>query len=241
MPIFSLLTLLACGDKTQDTATVEAVCTEQTELVCLDQAILDLSLQDDAVSDGAVTTTTEGDDFVTAVDASAGGYNNATSNPWVYVRFEDTGAVKVEIDDETALESMDWDMSLRRFMVRLNGGDSGPSCVGATTLLEQSYEDMSVSVDALTYYVDQFYTSDCTIINDSSGLPGSPQLSLGSWWEYPGCVKTTNYPHVVQLANGRYIKLRIEQYYGSGQDDCNASGTPGTDSGEIVLRWRFLN
>ena len=129
MPIFSLLTLLACGDKTQDTATVEAVCTEQTELVCLDQAILDLSLQDDAVSDGAVTTTTEGDDFVTAVDASAGGYNNATSNPWVYVRFEDTGAVKVEIDDETALESMDWDMSLRRFMVRLNGGDSGPSCV----------------------------------------------------------------------------------------------------------------
>ena len=92
-----------------------------------------------------------GNDFVTLVDASAGGYNNASSNPWVYIKVEDSGATKVSIDDETALESMDWDMSLRRFMIRLNGGDSGPSCVSSTTLLEQSYEDLSAAPEGLIF------------------------------------------------------------------------------------------
>ena len=233
--------LFGCSDKTQDTSeNTQAVCNEPAELTCFDSVILDLSLQDDAVSDGGVETTSEGEDFVTQVDASAGGYNNATSNPWVYIKFEDSGATKVSIDDESALESMDWDMSLRRFMIRLNGGDSGPSCVSSTTLLEQSYEDLSAVPEGLTYFVDEFYTSDCTLINDSSGLPGSPQLSLGSWWEYPGCVKTTDYPHLIQLANGRVIKLRVEQYYGEGQDTCNTTNSPGSDSGQIVLRWRYL-
>jgi hypothetical protein len=239
--VFSFFLPFSCSEKEQDTASeTEPLCSEPAEIACLDSIILDLSLQDDAVSEGLVETTTEGDDFVTTVDASAGGYNNATSNPWVYVRFDDTGAIKVEVDDETALESMDWDMSLRRFIVRLNGGDSGPSCVASTTLLEQSYEDLAEVPTGLTYFVDDYYTSDCTLINDSSGLPGSPQVSLGSWWEYPGCVKTTGYPHIVQLADGRYIKLRIEQYYGSDQETCNSSGSPGLDGGEIVLRWRYL-
>lgn len=233
--------LLGCSEKNQDTAEENvAVCTEPTELSCLDSVILDLSLQDDAVSEGTVDTTTEGDDFLTLVDASAGGFNNATSNPWVYIKFEDSGATKVSIDDESALESMDWDMSLRRFMIRLNGGDSGPSCVASATFLEQSYEELTSIPEGMTYFVDEFYTSDCTLINDSSGLPGSPQLSLGSWWEYPGCVKTTNYPHLVQLADGRVIKLRVEQYYGSGQEDCNTSNNPGSDSGKILIRWRFI-
>ena len=44
-----------------------------------------------------------------------------------HVRFTPNGLEKVEIDDETALESMDWDMSLRRFILRLNGGATGAS------------------------------------------------------------------------------------------------------------------
>ena len=237
-PFFSFL-LFSCSEKEQDTA-IESICTEPQELVCFDDLLLDLSLQGDAVSDGSVDTQNEGDDFVTRVDASAGGYNNAANNPWVYIRFTDSGAEKVEIDDETALESMDWDMSLRRFIIRLNGGNSGPSCVGAVTFLEQDYESLSSVPEGVQFAQDSYYTSDCTLINDSSGLPGSPQVSLGSWWEYPGCVKTTNYPHIVQLADGRTIKLRIEQYYGSGQDDCNSTNTPGSDSAQIVLRWRFI-
>jgi len=136
---------------------------------------------------------------------------------------------------------MDWDMALRRFIIRLNGGDSGPSCVGAASLLEGDYGSIETVPDGLIFAPDQFYTSDCTIINDSSGLPNSPQVVLGTWWEYPGCVATTSVPQIIQLANGRILKLKVESYYGLGQDTCNANGTPGEHSGQIQLRWQFLN
>ena len=236
---FVISFLLACADKSQDSAT-EALCEAPQEMECVDDLLLDLSLQADAVSDGAVTTQTDGDDFVTLIDASAGGYNNASQNPWVYVKFTDQGAEKVDLDDESALESMDWDMSLRRFIIRLNGGSSGPSCVASATLLEGSYEELDEAPEGLPYAEDNYYTSDCTLINDSSGLPGSPQVSLGRWWEYPGCVKTTGYPHVVRLADGRTIKLRVEQYYGVDQEVCNTTDTPGSDSAKISIRWRYI-
>lgn len=220
-------------------AEAEAVCTEPTDVSCLDALLLDLSLHDN-VSRDAVSTTTDGADFVTVVDASAGGYDQATRNPWVYVKFSAEGAAKVEIDDESALESMDWDLSLRRFMIRMNGGASGPSCVGAATLPETPYAEVAAVPDGVNYQMDDFYTEDCTIINDSSGMPGSPQLALGGWWEYPGCVATTGKAHLVRLADGHVIKMMVETYYGTGQETCNTRGTPGGDSGIITIRWQML-
>ncbi|MEL6349498.1 MAG: HmuY family protein [Myxococcota bacterium] len=220
---------------------IEAVCTDPTPVSCVDDLILDLSLQDDESSEGAVDNAVDGDGFLTTVDASAGGFSAATNNPWVYIRFTDDGAERVDIDDETALESMDWDMAMRRFIVRLNGGASGPSCVGAVSFLESSYEDLDTVPDGLTFRQDDFYTDDCTIINDSSGLPGSPQVVLGTWWEYPGCVATTGTPHLIQLANGRILKLVLDSYYAQGQESCNASGQPGEGGGNLSMRWAWMN
>lgn len=248
------LTMGACGDKSSEDDTssgaddtadggsddVLPACTEPAEVACLDQLILDLSLHDDKVSDADVDTEPDGDDFVTVVDASAGGYNQAANNPWVYVKFTPEGAERVDIDDESALESMDWDMAMRRFIVRLNGGSSGPSCVGAAALLEGDYDTLDAVPDGISYAPDRYYTDDCTIVNDSSGLPGSPQVSMGSWWEYTGCVQTTGVPHLVQLADGHVIKLRIETYYGEDQDVCNETGEGGDDSGILTLRWQYL-
>jgi len=239
-----LMALLACGEKTEDTstgATLASVCEEITAIACEDAAILDLSLQDDAVSDGAVTTTEDGTDFVSVIDASAGGYNAASSNPWVYVKFTASGLEKVEIDDETALESMDWDMSLRRFIVRLNGGSTGASCVGSASLLESSYADLTSVPEGLTYVEDDFYTDDCTIINDSSGLPGSPQVALAPWWTYDGCVQTTMVPHLIQLADGSVVKMVVESYYESGQEACNNGTGSGEGSAVYTLRWTYMD
>ena len=241
------LFFMGCGSPGSETGAgayddeLEAVCEEPAEVECVDDLILDLSLHDDEVSDGAVTTSAEGEDFVTAIDATAGGYNNATQNPWVYLKFTEDGAEKVEIDDETALESMDWDLAARRFILRLNGGSSGPSCVGAATFMESSYDELTEIPDGLSYGVDDYYTSDCTLINDSSGLPDNPQVVLGAWWEYPGCVATTGYPHLIQTADGRVLKLVVEAYYGSGQEDCNATGAAGDDSANLQVRWRWMN
>ena len=240
-----LLLLLACQETEKNTEpstepSTEPVCEEPLEVACLDDIILDLSLHGDKVSDGDVFNEEDGDDFVTSVDASAGGYMNASSNPWIYIKFTAEGAEKVEIDDETALESMDWDLALKRFILRLNGGDSGPSCVGSATLLESSYDSITEVPEGLVFVEDDYYTSDCTLINDSSGLPNSPQVALGAWWTYPGCVATSLYPHIIQLADGSVIKMVVEAYYGSGQDVCNESGSMGTDSAQFTLRWSYL-
>ena len=227
-------------DSTGGGTEVEPICEQPAEVSCQDEMILDLSLHDDKVSDGAVETAEDGADFVTTVDASGGGYDRYTQEPWVYIRFTETGAERVDIDDETAFESMDWDMSLRRFIVRLNGGSSGPSCVGAAPLIRQNYADISEVPDGIPYAVDAYYTEDCTIINDSSGLPGSPQVSMSGWWEYPGCVKTTMTPFLIQRADGKVLKLVVESYYGENQLECNENDSTREPGGFYILRWRFL-
>ncbi len=229
------------ADAAAPDAALPQVC-PQTPPTCVDQMILDLSLHGDKVSTGDVTTVQDGDDFVTTIDATAGGFGNSDQNPWVYVHFGLDGATKVAIDDETALESSDWDMSLRRFIVRLNGGDSGPSCVGAVSFLEGDYATLNTVPDGLDYLVDDYYTDDCTIVNDSSGLPGSPQVVLAPWWSYAGCVSTTSVPHLIRLADGHVIKLVVEQYYedAAAQTQCNNSGSApaGAVSAVFTLRWR---
>ena len=253
LPLVSLgLAVAACGDKSGDddatgddsgdstSGEVLPSCEEPVDVPCVDQLILDLSLHDDKVSDAEVDTSTDGDDFVTVVDASAGGYNQSANNPWVYVKFTPEGAERVDLDDESALESMEWDLALRRFIVRMNGGSSGPSCVSAAAFLESDYDELDEVPEGVSFVPDLYYTDDCTIVNDSSGLPGSPQVSLGSWWEYEGCVQTTGVPHLVQLADGHVLKLRIETYYGVDQDVCNETGSGGDESGIITLRWQYV-
>ncbi len=124
--------------------------------------------------------------------------------------------------------------------MRLNGNTSKPSCVGAMPFLEKSYDELTEVPDDAAFALDDYYSEDCTIINDASGLEGSPQVALSAWWEYPGCVKTTGVPFLVQLADGHVIKLRIEQYYGTGQDTCNTTSVAGGESGNLSLRWTFL-
>lgn len=246
MRVLPLLLVFGCtgtDDKSGDDTggELEPVCTDPVAPECVDAMILDLSLHDDKTSRGDVTTVTEGSDFVTAIDASAGGYSQAANNAWVYIRFGADGAEKLEIDDETALEDMTWHLALRRFIVRLNSGDSGPSCVGAAAMIGSTYEEVTSVPDGLTYLHDDYYTDDCTIINDSSGLPGSPQVAMGAWWSYEACVQTTGTPFIVQLEDGRTIKLVVETYYADdGQDECNETGSTTAESGYYSIRWAEL-
>lgn len=219
----------------------EEVCTEPADMECVDQIILDFSLHDDRVSEGDVTTEVDGADFVSSIDATGGGYDRYTRNAWVYVKFTPDGLQKVEIDDETALESMDWDLSMRRYIIRLNGGTSGPSCVGSASFLESTYDGLTEVPEGLPYIYDDFYTDDCTLTTDSSGLPGSPSVALGTWWTYDGCVQTTMVPHLIQLADGHIVKMRVEEYYESGQEACNNGTGSGNDSGNLQLRWTYMN
>ena len=208
-PIFSTLliftfiaTISACGSETSDTdgtdasdteqtgenetgnTQLEANCTEPMEVQCVDNLVLDLSLQNSVAATG-VTSAQEGANWVTTIDATAGGYMNAADNPWIYVRFTENGAEKVEINDNESLESMDWHLAAHRFKIRLNSGSGGPSCVQAAVLLEGDYDLINEVPDNLTFYKDNFYTADCSLVSDSYGM-GSPQVFMSNWWSYSG-------------------------------------------------------
>jgi len=214
---------------------------EPEDVECVDDIILDLSLHDDKVSEGDVQNSQEGDDWISIVDATAGGFSSATENPFIYLRFDPTGLVKLDIDDETALESMDWHIAARRYIVRLNGGTSGPSCVGAAAIHGTAYEDVTVLPAGSTVAEDRSYDDDCEMIDDGSGLEGSPSVALTPWWSYGNCLETTMVPFVIQLPDESLVKFMVEAYYGSGQDDCNDNGTPGGNSAMFTWRWAYLD
>jgi hypothetical protein len=165
--------------------------------------------------------------------------SGSTRYPWVYVRLGADGAERVDIDDESALESMDWHIAFRRFNVRLNGGDGGPSCVGADARNRENYAEItSVPADA-SYALEDFYDDACELQMDTYGM--SPDFALYGWWEYGGsCVQTTLLPFLLQLDDGRVLKFVIEAYYESGQEACNENGTAGEGSGVLTFRWRDL-
>ncbi|TVQ93381.1 MAG: hypothetical protein EA397_04490 [Deltaproteobacteria bacterium] len=242
IPLLLIVSACANADGSSDalTGAGELRCEEPADLTCLDELILRLGMHGDRVSEGVVTSVDHGDYFESTVDARAGGFGQSDNNPWLYVRFTEQGLEKVEIDDETALEDMTWHLAAKRFILRLNGGTSGPSCVGAAPVLERDFEDLTQVPDGVRFFQDDFMLEDCTIINDSSGLPDSPQVALSAWWSYPGCVATSGVPFLIQLEDGRTVRLVVDRYYAQGQETCNVHNNPGRDGALLGWRWSFL-
>jgi hypothetical protein len=240
--LFVLVLALACAPQTDIDLDPQpaALCDEPRALACEDALVLKLSLHGDKVSEGAVANTLADGVFVTTVDATAGGFGQSQNNPWVYVRFTEQGAERVDIDDETALTDMTWHIAAKRFLLRLNGGSSGPACVGAAPFLERTFEDLTSVPAGLRFQQDDFLTQDCEIINDSSGLPDSPQVALSAWWRYPGCVATTDVPFLIQLPDGAVIRFIVDRYYGQDQQVCNEQDQPGSLGANFTWRWSFV-
>ena len=242
---FFALSLMAfgCGDEDSDGTSGEigTIVCEASTVSCTDQAIQELSLQSNKISAGDVVNTPNGDIFDSAIDATAGGFLDAADNPYLYLAFTDDGLIKVELDDEMALDSENWHIAAKRFVIRLNGGTSGPSCVGAALLAGETFENITEVPAGTTFQADSFYDSSCTFVDDGIGI-GGPDTALNGWWEYPnGCLAMTGTPAIIQLNNGRHVRFTVLAYYGSGQAECDADGTMGTDSANLSVRWSFLD
>lgn len=232
-------------DAGADTGTTEdagPVACEPGTVTCIDQSLVMLDLFE-TVSPAAITEegTTEGE-FSTLVDASGGGFNPTQS--YVYARFTDTGLVKVDVDDEAAFTSTDWDIAFRRYVVRLNSGVAGPSCTeGARTAPGTTFDSLTDVPSDLAYHVEQYFTESCDYVPDGSGI-GAPGTVLSSFWTYPGCVSMSGYVYVIALANGRHVKFQVLSYYPPEiQAMCEESGTVPMPSGAgaMRVRWAFLD
>ena len=232
------------GDGGSAGATVEPVCSEPVAVPCEDEVILGMNLKT-TVSPTNITNEPDGDGFASLIDATAGGPFNADPPSHTYGKFTENGLEKVEINDEDALTSMDWDISFRRYVGRINSGNSGPSCVSAARLPgEPDYDTISSAEEGLTYRTDEYFTDTCEIIADGTGLEGSPATALSSYWTYPGCVQMTDNVYIVRLADGRTLKLTVTNFYDeAAQESCDSSGSVpmgDTGSGNIRVRWAFL-
>jgi len=212
---------------------------------CVDQQIAMLDL---FTTVNMATITEEGTTpgtFVTHVDATAGGLMPTDS--YVYARFTPTGLMRVDVSDQDAFASTDWDVAFRRFIIRLNSGVSGPSCVlGARTAPGTTFDALTSVPSGLNYNSEVYMTPDpsCSIVPDGSGL-GSPSTVLSSFWTYPMCVSMSHNVYVIQLASGRHVKLEVMSYYDpvTIQMQCDTMHTISepSGSGNIRVHWSFLD
>lgn len=224
---------------------VVPLCTEQTAVGCTDEIILGMNLQPKA-TDAAITSEADGAGWTSHIDATAGGAFASTPDSYTYGKFTAEGLTKVELADEDSLTSMDWDIAFRRYVVRINSGDSGPSCVQAAVVPGAGkYEDLASVPADVTYHTDDYFTDSCEIIPDGSGLENSPATALSGYWTYPGCVKMTDKVFVVALADGHHVKLIVDDYYKpSAQEQCDTMDSvpmSGAESANFIVRWSFLD
>jgi hypothetical protein len=219
-------------------------CTEPAVVDCEDDVFVALTMDLNANAPGLIDSTPVDGVFEVDVDARAGGFGGTQG--WVYGAFTDDGLLKVELSDIDSLGSMDWDIAFRRFVIRVNSGYGGPSCVTAARTAADTDFDALAAVPADLRFNTEAFMSDpdgCTVIADGSGLPDSPGVVLQNWWTYPaGCVATTGNVYVLSLKDGRRLKLVVTQYYGGdgAQDSCNDLSEITGEGARIKLRYAFF-
>jgi hypothetical protein len=219
---------------------------EAHDAPCEDQQFLELGLQENVAS-GDVTNAEADGIWTTKIDATAGvapGTLEPPSESFTYLKFTDEGLIKLDISDEDAFADMDWDISVRRYIMRLNGGMGGPGCVtGARMPPNTDFAAFAEVPEAATFFEEQYMTGDsCEMIPDGSGLP-SPSTVMSNFWSYSTCVGMTYNTYVIDLADGRQVKLVVDHYYAeANQASCQESGSAGSpsNSGNVGVRWAFL-
>ncbi len=182
------------------------------------------------VSAGAVTNEPDPvlpDVFTTTVDASAGGSAGQAAQPFVYLDLEaEGGAGKVEVDDVASFEATDWDIALKRFVIRSNSGDSGPADaeVASVQSEELTFDD---DVPSDRFSDDDWSGSDCVLEQANGG----PRTRFTNWYRVQaGRFEAQPVVHLVRLGGGRYAEIDVVTYYGDEADP--------NKSGIYVLRWR---
>jgi hypothetical protein len=214
---------------------------ETRQVTCGEQSIDKLRLRTLASAGELREEGTTAGEFLTYVDGRAGGSDSPQS--YTYARFTPRGLERLPLEDQAALNSGDWDIAFRRYVIRTNGGVSGPSCTTVARTPERTTFESVKAVDgAWEFRAEDYYSETCAFRGDEWGL-GSPATRLGSFWGYESCLTMTGDVYVVRLADGRHVKLQVADYYEpEPQRVCNETGEVPQPSGaaQFRVRWAFL-
>lgn len=239
----------ACGDDSSGSAANQAdaggIDTPKHDVPCTDDSVKMLVLFDKPSDAPVRLESSDQGTFKQFVDATAGGLTPTMS--FVYAHFTDKGLEQVDISDEDAFTSLDWDIAFRRYVIRLNSGVSGPGDVtAARTVPATTFDSLKAVPDDLEYRSEEYFTQDCTFVSDGSGMVGGPGTALASYWSYKMCLAMTHNVYVIQVdrPKQRHIKFEVTSYYTpTNQQTCDTTGEVPTPTGAANMRmqWAFLD
>lgn len=159
---------------------------------------------------------------VILVNASAGGFAQAAANPYVYVKLSDTS--RVDLADPAAFDSSEWDLALKRDVIRSNSADSGPGQGGAARISGKTFDTVTLA-DATSFQVDEFLDDQCNAATDATG---KPITAFTDWYNYDESsmyVTPKALIWVVKAANGTsFYKLEILDYYALADGGTGTAG-----------------
>lgn len=187
----------------------------------------------DKVSTGEVLIVMETPPIKTLfIDATAGGIPKQAENPWIYVNLG--SAKRVDITDIAAEASLEWDLALKRAVIRTNSGDGGPGEGGAIFLRDKPF-DMVSDADAKAAMVltEQWFDLKCVAKKDPGGYLAT---TFDGWYDYGGQTTHAVTPHpgtfVVRGADGQSLyRIEIKSYY------ANPDGTDGMAGASYLIQY----
>ena len=191
----------------------------------------------DTVSSGVVENISQqAETFVTLrVDASAGGFMAAATNPYVYVKLAE--GTRAELSDVSADSSLDWDIGLKRDNLRSNGGDSGSGAAAVAVIDGLDFDAVSSNAVATADFGADAFIDPATCQATTDAI-GKPVTRFDGWYEYEGGTMRLSPAARVYLIRdahgGTVFKLQILGYYVDLPD-----GAGGTVSQSAVYTLRY--
>ncbi|MBX3263723.1 MAG: hypothetical protein KIS78_19710 [Labilithrix sp.] len=163
------------------------------------------------------------------VDASAGGAMEAAKSPRTYIKL--TGE-QVEVNDNEAFDSSDWDLALKRVDIFTNGGDAGPGKGGAAKISKKFDDVTAEDADAAKIEAERFFDEECVGRKDEAEFIIT---TFEGWYDYAVGAGPSVRPGVTFIVRGadgasRY-KVGIVSY--TGKSD---GSTDGPATGRFILK-----
>ncbi len=174
-----------------------------------------LSAQD-KVSTGVVEVVSTDNGVSTVyIDATAGGSGQSSTNPAIYVNLAEL--TRADITDLASYTDPGWDIALKRYIIRVNGGDSGAGSARVAHLVSKAFDEVTAADAAsATFRADDYLDSLCMPIEDPAGLPGDPSTAFTGWYSYggTGAVSPNPITFLVYGSDGSSLyKLEIVDYF----------------------------
>ncbi|MFW5967186.1 MAG: HmuY family protein [Persicimonas sp.] len=163
------------------------------------------------VNDGSVSFDSDGEVQMATIDASSGGVEEAADHSFIYLDLQE--GEELELSDEEAFGDADWTIGVRRAVIRLNSGDSGPG-PWMVTRIDENWEEAETPGRDADWREDDYVTEDCEVVTEGRD---TIRTGFGIWYDYDSETHEVSVPESTTWAlynssTHQVIKFGIDSY-----------------------------